>query len=192
VEGVRTDAPVVKTLYSPWKNLLFQKRSLSPAEIACYAGHRAIWEKIVSRNEPYAVVFEDDAKIVDNDKFAQALSDITSGQFDLVKLFDLRPKSIVMRSSFRSTALVVHKMVAASTCCYVISREAASRLLSRQSVYRAVDEDFSHPWEFGITIWSVHPNPVIEGQFASAIEGARLDSRRNKLRSLYGLLVQGI
>lgn len=191
VEGVRKNSPELKSLYSPLKNLLLHKRSITPAEAACYAGHRLIWEKITKQVEEYGIVFEDDALINDKQRFVVTIDDISHGNFDIVRLFDLWPKKVALRSSFRNTSLIVHKLIASSACCYVVSREAAARMLARKTIFRPIDEDIAHPWEFGIRVWSADPNPVTEAAFASNIEADRRSVPHSRLRSFYGVLLQG-
>ena len=192
-EGVRRDDAGLQELYSPLRNLLLAKRSVTPSELACYASHRAIWRRIVSSGERYALVLEDDARVVDHVALSSALAEVERGDFDLVKLSDLRPKHIVKRVVAGQIELVSHKMLASGTVGYVLSADAAARLLQRRRVYRAVDEDIGHAWEFGIDVWSVAPNPVDEAPLAratSAIQVERLQGGGNPLRSLYGELLQ--
>lgn len=193
VQGVGRDDPGLASLYSPMLNLLLSKRAMTPSELACYASHRQIWRRIVEAGDRYALVFEDDAHIVDRPAFRQALEDIGRGDFDLVKLSDLRPKKVVKHAVAGRTRLVSHKMLASGTVCYVISAAAAARLLRRPKIFRAVDEDMTHAWEFGIDLWSVSPNPVEEAAMAletSVIERERQGRSGNVLRSLYGTLLQ--
>ena len=193
-EGVRRDDAALQGLYSPFRNALLSKRSVTPSELACYASHRAIWQQVVLSGEPYALVLEDDARIIDRAALASALAEVERGDFDLVKLNDLRPKHVVKRVVAGEVELVSHKMLASGTVGYVISAAAAARLLRRQRVFRPVDEDIGHAWEFGIDVWSVAPNPVDEAPIAAAtssIQGERQQNRRNRLRSLYGVLLQG-
>ena len=175
-EGVRRDDAALQGLYSPFRNALLSKRSVTPSELACYASHRAIWRQVVLSGEPYALVLEDDARIIDRAALASALAEVERGDFDLVKLNDLRPKHVVKRVIAGEVELVSHKMLASGTVGYVISAAAAARLLRRQRV------------------WSVAPNPVDEAPIAAAtssIQGERQQNRRNRLRSLYGVLLQG-
>ncbi|MCX7303813.1 MAG: glycosyltransferase family 25 protein [Hyphomicrobiales bacterium] len=188
VEGVRKDDQSLSWLYSPLKNLLFCKRSLAPAEIACYAGHRLIWQRIVASPDPYGLVFEDDAGIPDWAAFGRALEDVVG--YDYVKFFDFAPKSVALSKTVGSTELVMHRMIASGAVCYLISRSAAQRLLSRKNIYRAADEDISRAWEFGFDVWSVWPNPVVEKHFCSNISEGRQPKERNVLRSLYGNILQ--
>ncbi|MBL8580124.1 MAG: glycosyltransferase family 25 protein [Mesorhizobium sp.] len=190
VDGYRKGDPILDALYSPAKNLLLSKRSLSPGEIACYAGHRLIWQTIVERQDPHAIVFEDDAQITDRAAFDRAVQDVTSAPFDIVKLWDIKPKPVIARRRLGDTQIVVHKMIASGTGCYLISRDAAAKMLRRRSVFRAVDEDFSHAWEFGAQVWSVWPNPVTDIAAGSTIEAERISADRRRLRSLWGEALQ--
>ncbi len=190
VDGYRKGDAILDALYSPAKNLLLSKRSLSPGEIACYAGHRLIWQTIVERDDPHAIVFEDDAQINDRTAFDRALGDVTSGPFDIVKLFDFRPKPVVANKIVGKTTLVIHKMIASGTVCYLISKDAARKMLARKAIFRAPDEDFSHAWEFGVQVWSVWPNPVVECPHGSVIEAGRSVAGKNRLRSILGEALQ--
>jgi len=190
VEGYRKGDPILDQLYSPAKNLLLSKRSLSAGEVACYAGHRLIWQTIVERDDPHAIVFEDDAQIVDRAAFDRAVRDVTSGAFDVVKFFDFKPKPVVVSKTAGKTTLVIHKMIASGMVCYVISNDAAGKILGRKSIFRAVDEDFSHAWEFDVRVWSVWPNPVVERPLGSGLDASRQAIRRSRLRSLLGEALQ--
>lgn len=69
--------------------------------------------------------------------------------------------------------------------------------LRRSRIFRPIDEDLSHPWEFSIRIWSLEPNIVEEVSHnlgGSILEKDRLKQRkkRNILRSLWGILLQGV
>lgn len=191
VEGLRKGDAALDALYSPARNLLLSKRSLSAGEIACYAGHRMIWQKIAAGPDACAIVFEDDATITDREAFDRALRDVTAAPFDIVKLWDIKPKPVFVRRRIGDTQIVVHKMIASGTGCYLISRDAARKMLRRKTVFRAVDEDFSHAWEFNVQIWSVWPNPVSERLLESSLEADRVSTkRRAPLRSLWGEALQ--
>jgi GR25 family glycosyltransferase involved in LPS biosynthesis len=193
VEGIRTGDPSLSSLYSWPKNLFFSKKSMALVEVAVYAGHRRIWRTIANSSEPYALVFEDDAVIANVEAFERALTDLVGVNFDLVKLFDFKPKAVAVQINVGQTQLVSHRMVASGLVCYLISRETAQKLLNRPSVFRAVDEDISHPWEFGIRIWSVWPNPVThcaEDLGGSLVESHRRAKKKNPLRSIYAELLQ--
>lgn len=194
-EGVTTKAPDLRNGYSPVRNLLFNNRNVTDAELACYASHRAIWREIATGHDDAALVFEDDARIIDDKAFYAALADITNNlqQFDLVKFVDHQPKQVALTKQVGSTPFASHKMIATSAACYLVTRKAARKLLdARSHIFRAVDDDWTHPWELGVRIWSVHPNPVATVEDGmSLIEAGRLQSRRERstLRSLWNIVM---
>ncbi|MDH6234331.1 GR25 family glycosyltransferase involved in LPS biosynthesis [Mesorhizobium soli] len=197
VEGYARGEPAIRELYSPMKNLLLSKRPLADVEVAVYAGHRKIWQKIAEGDCELGLVIEDDARIVDIQAFVRALADLQGAneKWDVVKFFDFKPKRVVSRLRIGATQLVGHKFIASGAVAYLLSRDAARKLLSRKRVYRAVDEDFSHPWEFGLRIWSASPNPIDEasnllGGSLLAEDRDTLFRKKNLLRSLYGELLQ--
>jgi glycosyl transferase family 25 len=197
VAGVRKGHSSLGELYSPIRNVLFSKQTPSDAEVATYASHRLIWERVAAGTARYGLVFEDDAHIIDRGEFKRALAEITKGslQFDLVKFFDFRPKSIAVKKEVGKTQLVSHRLLSSGLVCYLISRDAAKKLLRRKKVYRSVDEDLSHAWEFDIQVWSVVPNPVEEAQISgapSSLERYRNAAERNVFRSIYGTMLQAI
>jgi len=59
---------------------------------------------------------------------------------------------------------------------YVLSRNGARKLLAKEKLFRQIDEDFKHPWEFGLDIWSLTPNLVTEN--SRALGGSLLEAER--------------
>jgi GR25 family glycosyltransferase involved in LPS biosynthesis len=164
VQGYTRSDLAGRALYSPTKNFFLSKRPLTETEIAIYAGHRKIWGEIAEGEDDVALVMEDDAQIVDSAAILAAMADSASHReaWDIVKFFDFHPKPVARSVQWGSTRLVVHRTVASGAVCYMIKRAAAAALLARTKIFRAIDEDLSHPWEFGLSIWSVEPNPVAE------------------------------
>lgn len=141
-------------LYSPLKNLLLSRRSLTAGEIAVYAGHRRIWKAIDDAGIPYALVLEGDFHVVDKEKFLATLGDCLSApkHWDIIKFFDFKPKRVVRRLRLGKANLVAYKYPASGAVAYLISGDAVRRLLKRPQIFRAVDVDLSWPWEFGLRI----------------------------------------
>jgi glycosyl transferase family 25 len=194
-EGVTPATPDFRARYSPLRNSVFNNRTVTDAELACYASHHAIWTKIAHGDANAALVFEDDARIADDESFYSALTDVSNNlqRFDLVKFFDYRPKRVALSTRIGSTTFVSHKMIATGAVCYLITKKAAQQLLeARPRFFRAVDDDWTHAWELGVRIWSVHPNPVVtEEDGASLIEIERQASRRarSKCRSIWNIML---
>jgi glycosyl transferase, family 25 len=187
-------------LYSGLLNKLLLKRSMSRGEIACYAGHRRMWKVFVDSGARHALFLEDDFGFIDRDAALTAISDALSvaDRWDVVKLFDYNShtfghtsKYAVHSRIFGSTRLVAYRFATSGSVAYLMNREAAMSLLKRRKIYRPVDEDMVHMWEFGIRILSVDPNPVTE--ISAVLGGSNIDAersdealhRKNILRSIW-------
>jgi GR25 family glycosyltransferase involved in LPS biosynthesis len=159
-----------------------------------YAGHRRIWEKFAQSGSEFAVVFEDDFHLRDKERLLATIQECMAldDRWDIVKFFDFQPrKKVAKRLNLATASLVAHKFPATGAVAYLIRREAALRLLARRRVFRAVDEDLSCPWEFGIRVWSTSENLVDEISHdlgGSLLEIERLQKKRQRsaLRSLWG------
>lgn len=197
VEGIRSDDVSETELYSPGLNLLLSKRSLSAAEIAVYCGHRKIWKRIADGESDVALVVEDDLMVTDAAAFTHVMRNAADhATWDVLKLFDFWPKKIVARHQWKGITVVDYKYPASGCVAYLMTRDAARRLLQRKRIYRPVDEDLSWCWEFGLRVCSVQPNIVSEVSHTlggSLLEGGRRDVRRRKnlLRSLLGMVIAG-
>ena len=146
------------------RNLIWRKRGLTAGEIAVHCGHRRIWRRLVESGAPHALVLEDDFGIVDVEAFGRALEDCVRRPegWDIIKLFDFGPKKPLLRRRLGDSEIVAHQFPPTGAVAYIIKNEAARRLLERKRFFRAVDEEFSWPWEFGLGIWSLSPNCVEE------------------------------
>jgi GR25 family glycosyltransferase involved in LPS biosynthesis len=196
VEGVRTDSPELPGLYSRWRNLVFAKRSMTGGEIAAYFGHRKAWRQFVDSGAPVGLIAEDDLAILDQAAFRTVMENATdTAGWNVLKLFDFRPKPSVGSRDWHGLTLVQYKYPASGNVAYLLTRQAAQDLLARRRVFRPVDEDFSHPWEFGLRVCSLCPNIVAEISETiggSHLEGGRSAAKRgkNRIRSLWGMVLQ--
>lgn len=194
VQGIRFAKGETSPLYSPFLNLVHMKRQMTPGEISVYLGHRKIWQQAIDDGEERALVFEDDFFIQNDDQFRFAVSDAitVSEHWDIVKFFDFRPKRAIQQWRVNKTSFVLHKYTGSGCVAYLINLAKAKVLLSQNSIFRPIDEDWSHPWEHNLRILSVTPNPVSE--IAPALGGSLLEQEREKMktgnrniaRSIYG------
>ena len=196
VEGFRLNDPDIHDQYDRSRNLFWQKRSLSAGEIAVYCGHRKIWARLVDSGAPFALVLEDDFGISDPATFHAILDDCKRHQdgWDIVKLFDFNPKPVRLRRRLGQSEIVAHRFPAAGAVGYLITRDAAQRMLSRKLFFRAIDEDWSWPWEFNLAIWSLSPNCIEEisvglgGSVRAPATGP--SPRRHPVRALWANVIQ--
>lgn len=197
VEGVRKGSPESAKLYSPWRNLLWSKRSLSEGEVACYYGHRKAWESLLETGAPIGLIVEDDFAVLDSETFKKLMrAPLDSFDWDVLKLFDFRPKKVIRPQRWGGLTIVQFKYPASGNVAYLLTRKAALRLLARKKIYRPVDEDFSCFWEFRLRVRSVFPNIVDE--ISEKIGGSNLEDarkaqklRKKTLRSLWGMILAG-
>jgi GR25 family glycosyltransferase involved in LPS biosynthesis len=123
-----------------------------------------MWREFLQSEFKFALFIEDDFEFLDHEAALTAVDDAISADhfWDVVKLCDLNPKRIVLSAKFGSTKFVAYKFPVFGTQAYLLNRRAAEALLRREKIYRPVDHDISHMWEFDIKVWSVSPNPVRE------------------------------
>ncbi|MDX8447970.1 glycosyltransferase family 25 protein [Mesorhizobium captivum] len=197
VQGIDQNSAEIDRAYSRLLNWALHKRSLTRGEISVYLGHRKIWQEAMSRGLDFALIFEDDFKICNDDQFILAINDAISRRdiWSIVNFFDFNHKKVVYTVKVGATQLVGYKYPASGAVAYLISRQAAQSLLHRRHLFRPIDEDFSHPWEFSMRVWSTSPNLVDEVSFqlgGSILESERCDLRRKKVvvRSIWGNFLQ--
>ncbi|RWB20722.1 MAG: glycosyltransferase family 25 protein [Mesorhizobium sp.] len=197
VQGIDQNSADIDRAYSRLRNWALHKRSLTRGEISVYLGHRKIWQEALSRGLDFALIFEDDFKICNDEQFIQAINDAIShrGTWSIVKFFDFNHKKVVESVKIGATQLVGYKYPASGAVAYLINRQAAQSLLHRRHLFRPIDEDFSHPWEFSMRVWSTSPNLVDEVSFqlgGSILERERCDLRRKRvvIRSIWGNFLQ--
>ena len=196
INGLTGDNLEVDKIYSKTKNLLFSKRSLTKSEIACYLGFRKIWKIFLDSGEDVCLIVEDDFKIVNELAFKKILNSSNDhNSWDILKLFDFKPKKILNEESWNGVSIVDYKYPASGCVAYLITRKAAKNLLKRKKIFRAVDEDFSNCWEMGIRVRSINPNPIIE--ISHEVGGSNLEKERsnkkkqtNAGRRIWGILLQ--
>ena len=199
VNGHVAEDEVIDTLYDPAMNGRRAKRPISRTEIAVYASHRLAWRRLLDGSHAAALVFEDDFGFDDPRSVAELIDrrdEVLAGGCDIVKLFDFRkngPNAPAFSRRVGGLDLVKWRAPTAGMVGYLISRAGAEKFLSRQRIFRQVDEDTKYFWELGLDIWSVPGNPVIErsGELGGSIVDAERDSMKTRSlrRSLWGNLI---
>jgi glycosyl transferase, family 25 len=181
---------------------IFTKWKLTRGEIATYATHRLAWEKFLASKAEYALILEDDFQFLSPEAVAGCFAG--AGRFfaldcDIVKLFDfprdLKKTTGVVRS-FAEIELVKWQRPCAGMVAYIVSRKGAEKLLSRNAIFRVIDEDTKYYWELGLDIWSSKVNIVTDASLnlgGSLLERERSNSRsRTFFRSLHGFVLKAI
>ena len=117
---------------------------LSGVEIAIFESHRRIWEQVVERALPYAVILEDDVKLSSCMVNAIAHIETLNSVVDVVKLDRIR-KIRRFGPPIAGIELEVRPIVEQqiySAAAYVVSLEGARKLLAWSSPYSDLVDAF--------------------------------------------------
>lgn len=160
VDGQRLTEDEISAAYDAKTNRQRFYAPLSLGEIACYMSHQKSWRTLLESDAEAAVVLEDD--ILVSEPFAQldtALAQMPEA-WDLLKLAQpFRPKKASVRTTVGSFQLVDYHQdkPPMGACGYIISRQGAKKLLSRQRFFRPVDVDMQWQWETGCDVKGLLP-----------------------------------
>lgn len=142
---------------------------LSKVEIACFLSHRACWKRIAESEDSYGAVFEDDVFFSSESAFFLADDKWIPNGTDIVKFEVMTRKLIVdwlRRQYFRKRQIVRFYTVNIGTAAYVISRQAAVRLLElTKTFYLPVDHvmfDNLFPYFCSLKCYQVVPALCIQ------------------------------
>jgi glycosyl transferase family 25 len=161
---------------------LFPPSRLKNGEVGCYASHVLVWQQIVSRDLPYALVLEDDAKFDESaiELVGDCLANLPEG-WDYVHL-DGRPRR--KRFAYRPILklrddryLVRYLRIPDGTVAQLVSNHGARKLLKDVPRSNPVDVDVRMPWRWGLDIYGVSPAPFEQADFNSAIHTLGGNSR---------------
>jgi glycosyl transferase, family 25 len=186
VMGFGPQAEVVDELYDPLLNSRWMKRPLAAAEVAVYAGHRKMYAEFLSGKAEFGLFLEDDFEIKRPADFQFLIDhiELAMADADMLKLFNFgeKPGRVLKRRICGPIEIAKHHRNSAGAVGYVLSRRSAVKLLAKSKLFRQIDEDFKHPWEFGLNVWSVTPNLVSDnsrGLGGSLLEADRLAIKRS-------------
>ncbi|CAH9061533.1 hypothetical protein PSECIP111854_02830 [Pseudoalteromonas sp. CIP111854] len=171
-----SDIELIKN-YQPLLNKKRFYRQLSKGEIGCYMSHRKAWQAIVDNKHPYAIVMEDDFRLVGNlhDVFATIESLKIDWRVLKLAAYENRTRPIAFSHHLNDTfSLVVHKKAMTGCCAQAISYEGAKALLAATEQFaRPVDTDLQHVWETKVPVYSLMPYYIEQDlEFDSDISAA--------------------
>ncbi|OHU85436.1 MULTISPECIES: glycosyltransferase family 25 protein [Pseudoalteromonas] len=199
VMGTDVDEQTLAKFYSPTLNVKQYHRPLGPGEIGCYMSHLKVLQHIVDNNIAYAVILEDDFKIVgDLNAAIDSLKDIDF-EWDMIKLAEYGNRERPTAYEFAINdvySLRIQKKVSAGTCAQAVSLSGAKKILQSSIPFgRPVDTDYQHWWEKSIEVFTLSPCPIRQDlEFKSTIaamsKGISLKSMfwRRKYQQLMGKL----
>lgn len=174
---------------------------LSPAEIGCALSHLKVYELMVERQLPYAIILEDDielagdfAALFQDETFKQIEQDIPAHEPHSVQLNYVRRAYRYGFTDIVGTRYMRVRSYSAtwSTAAYIITLPAAKKLLEERYPIWAPADDWNYSArELGwFTMHAISPNPVWESKQStdSAIGDDRSDNPHPKRKGLWGLI----
>lgn len=160
-------------------------RELGRGEIGCYLSHRKAWQAIVDQKLEYAIILEDDFRLVGD--LSRVFKAINSLHFDwkLIKLaaYENKKRPIAYSNPVGSELnIVIHKKAMTGCCAQAVSYEGAIALLKATERFgRPVDTDIQHVWETGVPVYSIMPYYIEQDlAFESDIAEASNNEKFNK------------
>lgn len=195
VYGAKISVDERNKFYSEELNLKQYHKPLSPGEIGCYMSHLKVLQHIVDNNIKYAIILEDDFKIVGDLSLAiKSLKNI-SFEWDMIKLAEYGDRERPTAYEFKVNEhfnLRVQKKVSAGTCAQAISLNGARKILNSSIPFgRPVDTDYQHWWEKDIEVLTLSPCPLkqdldFESTIAAMSKGKKFNSAfwRRKLQQI--------
>lgn len=182
VEGLTVHDPETTRLYDAELNRKRSKRPLAPTEVAAYASHRKALSQLLESDAEVALVLEDDFRLTEPNAFQSRIAALWQSpvDWDILKLFDFSQRRAVESVAVGDMAIVSHGSPTAGMVGYLITRRGAERLLSRNMIYRQIDEDIKFFWELGLRVLSVHPNLVSE--ISDQLGGSLIERQRSEVK----------
>lgn len=182
VEGLTAHHLETTRLYDAELNRKRSKRPLAPAEVAAYASHRKALSQLLVSDAAVALVLEDDFCLTEPAALQGRITTLLQSpvDWDILKLFDFSQRPAVESVAVGDMTIVSHGSPTAGMVGYLITRRGAERLLSRNMIYRQIDEDIKFFWELGLRVLSVHPNLVSE--ISNQLGGSLIERQRSELR----------
>jgi glycosyl transferase family 25 len=156
-------------------------REMTPGEVACFASHRALWQRCVELDEPI-LIMEDDFRLLDGFRRALAYLQEQLPERGFIRLqTETRAKSRVVKQE-RGFKLRRYTKAPHSMMCYAITPAGARKLLDGSvSIDAPVDYYVKRFWVHGLPLYGVSPYTVTESQLSS-VTGIR--GRRKSRKSL--------
>lgn len=138
----------------------FTGRPVLPGEIGCYLSHLEVWRLFLATGAPVGLVLEDDMDFADDVADAVSAAMAVAGRWDYLKLNANRAKTPVCQGLVGRWRLNAYLAPATGTGAYLITREAAARLLDRLLPIREpIDRAVMRYFELDLRFLGLEPFP---------------------------------
>lgn len=168
------------SLYNEKKNKWHYRKNLSLGEIGCYLSHRKCWKKIVDDQLDFALILEDDVRLVqDLKEVITFIQKHSFSEWDYLKIGEnpIKRKQIKLTEGAQFN-FIRYKKIPIGAFAQIVKFEAAKKLLSNSTeIIRPVDVDIQYTWKNKLRIAGLTPYAIdaIKGQS----DIADVDSKKN-------------
>jgi glycosyl transferase family 25 len=145
---------------------------LNRGEVGCFLAHRKVWQKLVEGSDRVCLVLEDDARwIASPDVDIAEAADAIVGRPMIIRLISQPQRSYrVWKNLLSANSLVLPTRASDLTVAYLITREAAVRLLeASQRFVWPVDRFFNLSYLHGVDVLHLAPEKVEHEDIGSLI-----------------------
>tara|TARA_B100001989_G_scaffold222129_1_gene175378 strand:+ start:1456 stop:2256 length:801 start_codon:yes stop_codon:yes gene_type:complete len=160
-------------------------RDLKPGELGCFLSHRAVYQKIITDNLPFALVVEDDCIFHENAKDVLEAFLAKNLEFDVIRLLGSKKVAEgkhrkilpICQKSGEEFWLIRLRTAYGGTHATLISQAGARKLIkaTRKFAY-PIDTLMGRCWETGIQAYSIQPGLAVQDEaMDSTIGDARMD-----------------
>lgn len=150
-------------------------------EYACFLSHKKCWDELVKSNKKYALILEDDIKLISNAGKFIINSDWIPENISLISLcapltpkqFRVKNHPIDLGPEYNSKAFEIVNPSITSAAAYIISRDAASIALSLSNKISAPVDEYlfspKSPLRKKIPIYKLYPGIGYQRESVSTI-----------------------
>jgi glycosyl transferase, family 25 len=137
------------------------RKSIRPGEIGCYFSHLKAIRAFLASDKEFAIILEDD--VLPQIELPAVLKELLAlaDEWDIVSLFHFHRGGPVVVRQAKEFSLAVHVAHISSAAAYLVSKNAAKKLIQHLEVMRAcLDHSLYESWKHGLQLRSVTPMPI--------------------------------
>jgi GR25 family glycosyltransferase involved in LPS biosynthesis len=158
---------------------VLQRRPLTKPEVGCALAHRSAWTRLLDTDNDFALIFEDDARLL-NDPRSDSLTALLQSDKPRLVLFDTYSDYAVVRRQSQAGPYVQALLPMLGTWAYGVNRSAAELLLERGEPIRSVTDwpaRVSHRIQFFLSYPQI---AEVDAAMESSIESGRESFTRGR------------
>ncbi len=184
IDGKRQDHPLFKN-YDDNLRMRKKGKSMTPAQIGCFASHYLLWETCAKRSEP-VIILEDDVDIFNDTflKFYQSVR-LLNKKYECVRLFDNKSKHHRAVAVERMNGLEIAKFTKGhmGTTGYYLNPNGAKKFIrGAKNWFLPVDIYMDRFWDHHVECYGTIPACLTnDTKFHSTIASDRAKSEKRSL-----------